>query len=123
VLRLATLQHLYTPAQAKAPEGVSLASLADDLHPTPAVAGAPVGEAKMTLRFLEPYNRGFYAGACGVVDAEGDGEYSVALRTGVFDGESGWVYAGCGIVEESDAAAEYAETELKMETLLSAFCG
>ena len=45
------------------------------------------------------YSRGFFAGACGYVDAAGDGEFSVALRTGVFDGEIGYVYAGCGIVD------------------------
>ena len=45
----------------------------------------------------------------------------MALRTGVFDGEGGWVYAGCGIVEGSDAAAEYDEINLKLRTILSAF--
>ena len=79
----------------------------EDLHPTPAVAGTPVGEAKMLLREVEAYNRGFFAGACGYVDGAGDGEFSVALRTGVFDGEIGWVYAGCGIVEGSVADDEY----------------
>lgn len=64
--------------------GITLADLMEDLHPTPAVAGTPVGEAKMLLRAIEPYNRGLYAGACGFVDGAGDGEFSVALRTGVF---------------------------------------
>ena len=68
-----------------------------------------------------PDNRGFYAGACGFVDGAGDGEFSVALRTGVFDGEMGYVYGGCGIVGESDADAEYEEIDLKLRTILSAF--
>lgn len=121
IMRLAHVQHLYTPARARALQGVTLADLMEDLHPTPAVAGTPVGEAKMLLRAIEPYNRGFYAGACGFVDGDGDGEFSVALRTGVFDGEMGWVYGGCGIVGESDAAAEYDEINLKLRTILSAF--
>lgn len=75
----------------------------------------------MLLRAIEPYNRGFFAGACGFVDGSGDGEFSVALRTGVFDGEGGWVYAGCGIVAGSDAAVEYDEINLKLRTILSAF--
>ena len=121
IMRLAHVQHLFTPARARALEGVTLVNLMEDLHPTPAVAGTPVGEAKMLLRAIEPYNRGFYAGACGFVDGAGDGEFSVALSTGVFDGEMGYVYGGCGIVAESDADAEYEEINLKLRTILSAF--
>ena len=121
IMRLAHVQHLFTPARARVLAGITLADLMEDLHPTPAVAGTPVGEAKMLLRAIEPYNRGFYAGACGFVDAAGDGEFSVALRTGVFDGEGGWVYGGCGIVAGSDASAEYEEIDLKLKTILSAF--
>lgn len=77
----------------------------------------------MLLRRIEAYNRGFFAGACGYVDGAGDGEFSVALRTGVFDGEVGWVYAGCGIVEGSVADDEYDEIDLKLRTILSAFDG
>lgn len=121
IMRLAHVQHLYTPARARVLAGATLADLMEDLHPTPAVAGTPVGEAKMLLRAIEPYNRGLYAGACGFVDGAGDGEFSVALRTGVFDGETGYVYGGCGIVAESDADAEYEEIDLKLRTILSAF--
>ena len=123
IMSLAHVQHLHTPAQARVLEGVDLWSLMEDLHPTPATSGLPVGEAKMLIRRIEAYNRGFYAGACGFVDGAGDGEFSVALRTGVFDGEMGWVYAGCGIVEGSDADAEYDEIDLKLRTILSAFSG
>ena len=56
-------------------------------------------------------------------DGAGDGEFSVALRTGVFDGEIGWVYAGCGIVEGSVADDEYDEIGMKLKTVLSAFDG
>ncbi|MEC4184863.1 isochorismate synthase [Adlercreutzia sp. R21] len=121
IMTLSHVQHLFTPARARVLAGITLADLMEDLHPTPAVAGTPVGEAKMLLRVIEPYNRGFFAGACGFVDGDGDGEFSVALRTGVFDGESGWVYAGCGIVAGSDATAEYEEINLKLRTILSAF--
>lgn len=123
IMPLAHVQHLHTPAHARVLEGVDLWSLMEDLHPTPATSGLPVGEAKMLIRRIEAYNRGFYAGACGFVDGAGDGEFSVALRTGVFDGEMGWVYAGCGIVEGSDADAEYDEIDLKLCTILSAFSG
>ena len=121
IMSLAHVQHLHTPARAKALEGVGIWDLAGDLHPTPATSGTPVGEAKMLIRSIEKYNRGFYVGTAGFVDAAGDGEFAVALRTGVFDGEVGWVYAGCGIVAGSDADAEFDEIDLKLKTVLSAF--
>ncbi len=123
ILALKQVQHLYTPVCAQVRQGVSLTSLMKQLHPTPALSGAPVGEALMQIRQLEPYNRGFYGGACGYVTADGDGEFSVGLRTGVFDGEIGWVYAGCGIVSDSAAGEEFDEIDLKLKTILSAFDG
>lgn len=121
IMPLPYVQHLHTPAEAQVLDGVGLWELAGDLHPTPAVSGTPVGEARMLIRRIERYNRGFFAGACGYIDAAGDGEFSVGLRTGVFDGETGWLYAGCGIVAGSDADAEYDEIGLKLKTILDAF--
>ena len=70
----------------------------------------------MLIRHIETYNRGFFAGACGYVDGDGDGEFSVALRKGVtLDGEMGWVHAGCGIVAGSDADDEYDEIGMKLQ--------
>lgn len=123
ILRLKHVQHLYTPVRARVMKGVSLFSLVEQLHPTPALAGQPVGEALMSLREIEPYARGFYGGAIGVVNACDDGEFSVAIRSGVFDGEAGWIYAGCGIVEGSEIDAEFAEIDMKFQTILSAFQG
>lgn len=123
ILSLTHVQHLHTPASAHILDGVDLWKMKDNLHPTPAVSGEPVGEATMLLRSIEAYNRGFFAGACGYVDGDGDGEFSVALRTGVFDGEIGWVYAGCGIVAGSVADDEYDEITMKLKTILSAFDG
>ena len=121
IMSLTHVQHLHTPAEAQVLDGVGLWELMGDLHPTPAVSGTPVGEARMLIRRIERYNRGFFAGACGYIDAAGDGEFSVGLRTGVFDGETGWLYAGCGIVAGSDADAEYDEIGLKLKTILGAF--
>ncbi len=121
IMSLAHVQHLYTPVYASVLDGVDLWTLAQNLHPTPATSGAPVGEAEMLIRRIEPYGRGLYAGTAGIVDGNGDGEFSVALRTGVFDGEIGWVYAGCGIVGQSDSGDEFDEVSLKLKTILSAF--
>lgn len=121
VLTLKHLQHLCTPVTAKLPKGVSLVELRDRLHPTPALAGSPVEEAKAAIRQLESFNRGLYGGPFGYMDLEGDGEFSVAIRSGVFTRDHGYVYAGCGIVEGSDPAAEYDEIAVKLKTILSAF--
>ena len=117
------VQHLHTPVSAKVLDGCTISDLANQLHPTPALAGSPVGEALMALRRIETYNRGFFGGAVGYVDGDGDGAFSVAIRSGVFDGEMGYVYAGCGVVEASVAADEYAEVNMKLRTILSAFDG
>ena len=123
IMPLQHIQHLYTPASANVLDGVSLLDLCRQLHPTPALAGAPVGEALMLLRQIEGYNRGFFGAACGYVDGNGDGEFAVAIRSGVFDGELGYVYAGCGVVEGSDAASEFDEIDMKLQTVLTAFDG
>lgn len=123
IKRLQHVQHLHTPVHAKVMEGRSVENLAGQLMPTPALAGMPVGESLMLLRETEPYNRGFFGGSVGYVTADGDGAYSVAIRCGVFDGETGWLYAGCGIVAGSEAASEYDEIDMKLQTILSAFEG
>jgi menaquinone-specific isochorismate synthase len=123
VLTLKHLQHLCTPVTGKAEEGVSLIELRDRLHPTPALAGSPVDKAKIAIRETENFNRGFYGGTFGYVDFDGNGEFSVAIRSGVFGPKYGFLYAGCGIVEGSDPAAEYDEIDVKLMTMLNAFQG
>jgi len=90
------------------------------LHPTAAVAGTPVGPALDRIHELEPTDRGRYAGPVGWVDANGDGEFALALRCAQLDGSRARVWAGAGIVAESDPDAEVAETTVKLEAALSA---
>ncbi len=123
VVELRQLQHLMTPVHARIMSGRTLPSLVSQLHPTPALAGAPVGEALKCLREVESYNRGFFGGAVGFIDGSGDGSFVVAIRSGVFDGERGWIYAGCGVIDGSCARDEYEETNLKLQTILTAFSG
>ncbi len=121
IKRLSNVQHLYTPVTAKLLQGHTLQDLVNQLHPTPALSGQPVGESLMLIRRLESFNRGFFGGPAGYVDSNGDGEFSVAIRSGVFDGQDGWVYAGCGIVDGSVADEEYEEIDMKLEAILSGF--
>jgi len=98
------------------------ARIALHLHPTPAVAGTPTQAAVRLLADVEHAERGYYAGAVGWQDADGDGCWAVAIRCARIDADLRRVqlYAGGGIVAGSDPAAEAAETEAKMKTMLDA---
>lgn len=113
LLRLAYVQHLATRVQAELRAGVSDLELVRALHPTPAVAGAPVADAIDTLRDLEPFDRGLYAGPVGVVSRDG-AEIAVAIRSARIDGDELTAFAGAGIVEGSDPAEEWRETGHKL---------
>ena len=99
---------------------VSAVDLALALHPTPAVAGTPRAAALGAIERLEPTPRDRYAGPCGWVDARGDGAFVVALRGAQIDGARARLHAGAGIVSGSQAAAEWAETQAKLEPMLRA---
>jgi menaquinone-specific isochorismate synthase len=94
--------------------------LVERLHPTPAVAGVPTERALRWIAAHEPYERGWYAGPVGWFDGAGDGEFVVALRSGVVRAQRLALYAGAGIVRGSEAESELAETRWKLAALLGA---
>jgi isochorismate synthase len=116
--RVANIQHLATPIHAQLAEPRSSFELAGLLHPTPAVGGEPREEAIAAIPELEQMDRGWYAGPIGWMDAAEDGELCVGLRSALIRDRTAHLYAGGGIVAESDPAAELAETEVKLEALL-----
>ncbi len=99
------------------PTALELAGL---LHPTPAVGGVPRDLALAAIAELEPVPRGRYAGPVGWVDAAGNGEWAVGLRSAQVDGNRARMHAGGGIVADSDPADELTETQLKLQALLAA---
>ncbi|GAB3498403.1 isochorismate synthase [Amycolatopsis cihanbeyliensis] len=99
---------------------VTALRLAAALHPTPAVCGTPTGAARELLGRLEPFDRRYYAGAAGWVDAEGDGEWVVSIRCAEVAHTALRLYAGGGILAASDPEAELAETSAKFQTLFRA---
>jgi isochorismate synthase len=120
VRTLRNVHHLWTPITATLARPVHVLDLVRALHPTPAVCGTPRDAAFRWIAAHEPETRGWYAGAVGWFDAEGDGAFSVAIRSGVVTRGEAWLYAGAGIVEGSDAALEYAETRVKQAPMLAA---
>jgi menaquinone-specific isochorismate synthase len=124
LVRLANISHLGTHVQAWLPEPPpSAIRLAAALHPTAAVGGVPGSAALDLIRRLEAAPRGRYAGPVGWVDARGDGEFAIALRCAQLSGRRARVWAGAGIVAESDPAAEVAETTTKLDAALGALLG
>jgi salicylate biosynthesis isochorismate synthase len=90
------------------------------LHPTPAVAGVPERGALEFIRQHEGFDRGWYAAPVGWFDAQGDGEFVVGLRSGLLKGNVLRLYAGAGIVRDSQPRQELEETDLKLQNLLDA---
>lgn len=124
LLRLANVQHLATAVTGRlADRGTSALQAAAALHPTAAVCGTPTAAALPLLRELERMDRGRYTGPVGWMDANGDGEWGIALRCAQVAGRSARLFAGGGIVAGSDPAAELAETEVKFRAMRDALEG
>jgi isochorismate synthase len=123
VIKVANIQHLATPIRAQLTQPLSAVELAGLLHPTPAVGGEPHAAAAPVIPALEGLDRGWYAGAVGWTDANDDGEFCVALRCALLRGAEARLYAGVGVVRDSDPAAELAETEIKLGALLPVLAG
>jgi len=121
VARFTNIQHLATSvdAELRGP-AADVLTLAAALHPTPAVGGWPREAADVMIDELEGMERGWYAGAVGWIDGSGDGELAVALRCGLLWEDGARLYAGVGVMPDSDPARELEETELKFKALLTA---
>jgi menaquinone-specific isochorismate synthase len=121
IVALRDFSHLGTLSEGRlrvgAPSALELAAL---LHPTPAVGGTPRQAALDWLAAHEGIDRGPFAGPVGWVDARGDGDWMVGIRSARIDGASARLYAGVGVVADSDPAAELAETQLKLQAVLAA---
>jgi isochorismate synthase len=120
VRRLSHVLHLHTPFRGELARPVAILDLVDRLHPTPAVGGTPTAAALDWIASAEGGTRGWYAAPVGWLDASGDGEFVVALRSALLDGDRARLYAGAGIVQDSEAAAEFAETRAKLQTMMDA---
>ncbi len=120
LLKLKNVQHLQTPISGELLPNRSILDVIGELHPTPAVGGAPRAAALAFIRAGEGLDRGWYAAPLGWLDAAGNGEFAVALRSALVEGAQATLFAGCGIVGESDPAGEYAESRLKLHVMLRA---
>ena len=143
LLRMPNVQHLHTPVEGVLRSGTNILDLVERLHPTPTVGGVPRGGILSRIRRCEPFDRGWYAGPVGWIDANDGGEFAVGIRSALVEGIGTTVqtamrtgvnpdsdyksavllYAGCGIVAGSDPEAEHRESCLKLRPLLWAMEG
>jgi menaquinone-specific isochorismate synthase len=118
VRRLATVQHLRTSITAELADDEHILSLVEALHPTPAVGGLPPDAALRTIRETEAFDRGWYAAPVGWVDAAGNGTFAVGIRSAVASERTATLFAGAGIVADSDPDREWDEVQLKYRPML-----
>jgi menaquinone-specific isochorismate synthase len=115
VLHLPNVMHLATDVAGVVHDAATVSSLqlAEALHPSAAVGGTPTPVATELIAEIEGMTRDRYAGPVGWMDASGDGEWGIALRSARIDGDTVRLFAGCGIVADSDPEAELAEAQAK----------
>jgi menaquinone-specific isochorismate synthase len=126
LLKFPNLQHLGTKVHGTlAVNGTqkSALALAAAVHPPAAVCGTPTQAALELIRELEQMDRERYAGPVGWVDADGNGEWGIAIRSAQLSGNTARLFAGCGIVAASDPDAELAETLVKLQPMRGALEG
>jgi len=124
IVAMANVAHLATRLEGRLSHPpASVLELVSALHPTPAVGGYPRADALRLIDEHEHLDRGWYAGPVGWVDAEGNGTWAVALRCAEVsaDRTEARLFAGVGVVPDSDPAAELAETDAKLAAMLGAF--
>jgi menaquinone-specific isochorismate synthase len=127
VLHLPNVMHLATDVAGvvhdAADEAATSLDLSAALHPSAAVGGTPTAVAKAVIAEIEGMDRGRYAGPVGWMDASGDGEWGIALRSAELSGSTVRLFAGCGIVASSDPEAELAEAQAKFVPVRDAVSG
>lgn len=120
VTKLKNIQHLFTPVQAQLREKAHLLQVIERLHPTPALGGDPQREARAAIREIEPLPRGWYGAPVGWIDGHGEGEFAVAIRSALAYDDHVRLFAGAGIVADSDPQREWDETAIKYKPMLGA---
>lgn len=126
IVTLANVHHLGTKVEGRlSSPAASILDLVSALHPTPAVGGDPQDKAVELIAEIERTERGLYAGPVGWLDGSGNGAFAVGIRSATFgqteDGSSTCrIFAGVGVVGDSDPKAELDETRSKFQAMLGA---
>lgn len=120
ILQLGYIHHLYTPIQATLKEASGILPAVEILHPTPALGGSPRELAMQFIQQHEPVPRGWFGAPVGWIDHQMNGAFCVAIRSAITQERRVWLYAGAGIVNDSEPLKEWEETALKFKPMLGA---
>lgn len=123
LMKTPAIQHLYTPVVGQVKPDQSIFKMVEQLHPTPALGGVPTKDALNIIREKEKMDRGFYASPIGWTDYRGNGEFVVGIRSGLIQDKKAILYAGCGLVPDSNPKDELIETRIKFRPMLHALGG
>ena len=120
IYTLSNIHHLHTPIHGTLREANGVLPLVEALHPTPALGGSPRDQALAFISAAETVTRGWYAAPVGWIDHNLDGAFGVAIRSAIAQRQRAWLYAGAGIVAESEPQKEWEETGWKFRPIQEA---
>lgn len=123
LMKIRDIQHLFTPIEGKVEQGTDIFRMVQALHPTPALGGVPTDVSLEIIRSEENMDRGYYAAPIGWTDTAGNGEFAVAIRSALLKGTEAYLYAGGGIVADSEPDQEYDETWVKFRPVMRTLGG
>jgi anthranilate synthase component I len=120
VERYSHVMHIVSNVEGLLKDGMSNLDVLRATFPAGTLTGAPKVRAMQVIDALEPVKRGIYGGACGYLSFAGDMDVAIAIRTGIIKDQTLYVQAAAGIVADSVAELEWAETEAKARALIRA---
>jgi menaquinone-specific isochorismate synthase len=120
IKKYSNIQHIYTPIKAVLNSFEQIYNLVDEIFPTPAICGYPKGTSLKYIVENEKFDRGLFSGIIGFI-SPGEMDLVIAIRSALLKVNNLYIYAGCGIVKDSDPISEFEETEIKMKPILSLF--
>jgi menaquinone-specific isochorismate synthase len=120
IKKYSNIQHIYTPIKAELNSYEQIYKLVDEIFPSPAICGYPKGKSLKYIVENEKFDRGLFSGIIGFI-SPGEMDLVIAIRSALLKGNNLYIYAGCGIVKDSNPISEFEETEIKMKPILSLF--
>jgi menaquinone-specific isochorismate synthase len=120
IKKFSNIQHIYTPIKAELNTPKEIYNLVDKIFPTPAICGLPKESSLNYIKENEEFDRGLYSGIIGII-SPAEMDLVVAIRSALLKDNKLYIYAGCGIVKDSNPQSEFEETEIKMNPILSLF--